>query len=380
MLGRLQNLESECGMSSSESLRRLSALLAGCAALLALGLAALAVNLELAVRVFAPGWNVVERLLPGRLFAALAPLGADLSVVSTAVPVLLFAFPLWHGWRRRRALQRDPAAVSHLLDPYPEHFPFFCVMLGLFGTLYGMMIGLDASGVSELAGSAPSSEGIRVALDRLLSGTATALLSSIVGMIGAFLAAQPFPALYRWASGACVDEEDGDLVAVIGQVTAELQALARAGAEARQSWGGDLPGQLLARLDRLQAAAETSALASTRLQEAMEAMARQQQQLATGLLDNLQALRQSSTQAATGIDELARHEPAHRAALAAVAQAGQATADQVGRLAADLAAQHQAALAEWKTLRETAGRQADEAGRDRAALRRALASYAGENP
>lgn len=368
-----------CVMTYIRSRQRLQWFLVGSLVLLAISLFAFSINLELAIRVYSPGWNVVERLLSHGLFVRLSPLGADRSLVSTGVPVMLFAFPLWHALRRRRELRLDPAAVSHRTDPYPEHFPFFCVMLGLFGTLYGMMIGLGSSGVSQLATAAPTSESIRTALDRLLSGTATALLSSIVGMVGAFLAAQPFlPALYRWCTGASDEAEDGDLIVVVAQLTAELQALAQASAEARKGWGGDAAGQILARLDKLQAAAESSANAFAAIHKTVEALASGQEQTAARLVEGLQAIQQSSAQTASGIDALVRSEPAHREALAAVSASARATAEQLGRLGADAAAQHQAALAEWKGLREAAGRQAEESGRDRAALRRALASYAGD--
>ena len=358
--------------------RRLGWLLVACSLLLLVSLLALLVNLELAVRVFLPGWLLVERVFTAPVFARLSPLGADLSVVSTAVPVLLFAFPLWRGWQRRQELRRDPDARSEVVDPYPDHFPFFCVMLGLFGTLYGMMVGLSASGVAELQTAAPSAESIRVALDRLLSGTATALLSSIVGMIGAFLAAQPFPALYRWCSGASDEPVEGDLVDVISQVTAELKALAQAGAEARQNWGGDAMTQILARLDHAQVSAAASADALARMTTILESLAQGQERIAASLTDTLGAVRQATAQTATGVEGLVAREPAHREALAAMALSGQAAADQIRQLVADAAAQHQAALAEWKAVRAASDRQADEASRDRTAFRRALASYAGE--
>jgi len=347
-----------------------------CGFILAVSLLALAVNIELAIRVFIPTFQVIERLVTPELFARLVPLGADLSGVSTAVPVLLFAFPFWHGWRRRQELRRNPASVSHVLDPYPEHFPFFCIMLGLFGTLYGMMIGLSSSGVSGLAVASPSSESIRVALDRLLSGTATALLSSIVGMIGAFLAAQPFPAIYRWCTGAREEDEGDDIISSITQVTTELKALALASSEARQQWGGDVAGRLLERLDKLQTSSEVTATASVQMQESMAAMVRAQDQIAERLLEGAKAIQQTTSLVAASVETLVRCEPAHRESLGQIALSGQTAADHLRRVVDDLNKQHQAALAEWTAQREATTRHADEVSRDRAALRRALASYA----
>lgn len=355
---------------------RLRGLLIGCAAGLVVALVALLVNLELAIRVFLPGWRAAERMLTANWFAWLSPLGADLSVVSTAVPVLLFAFPLWHGWRRLQDLRHDPSSVSHVVDPYPEHFPFFCIMLGLYGTLYGMMVGLSSSGISGLAASAPTSEGIRNALDRLLSGTATALLSSIVGMIGAFLAAKPLPALYRWCAHTREEAADDDLIASIGQVTTELQAMARAGTEARQSWGNDPVGQIVARLEKMQTVIEASAGTAARLQESMEVLVRSQARLEEGLLEGSKAIQQSTAQVAVAVDTLALHEPDHREALLQISKCGQAATDQMRQMAGELSTQHQAVLAEWKAMRDLAARQTDEASRDRTALRRAFASYA----
>jgi hypothetical protein len=369
--------EGEHSMKLHPDLGRIRWLLFACSVGLVVALCALVVNVELAIRVFVPSFDFTERLISSQLFAWMTPLGADQSGVTTLVPVLLLAFPLWQGWRRKQELLRHPEAVSHVMDPYPEHFPFFCIMLGLFGTLYGMMIGLSSSGVSGLAVASPSSESIRVALDRLLSGTATALLSSIMGMIGAFLSALPFPAIYRWCTGASAEVEDVDIITSIEQVTSELKALAQAGAEARQQWGGDAIGQVLDRLEQLQISTDRSAAASVHMQESMAAMAQAQAQCAEGLLNGVRAVQESTAQVALGMDALARHEPAHREALLHIAQSGQVAADQLRQVVADLNRQHQAALAEWIAQREASTRQADEVSRDRAALRRALASYAG---
>ena len=71
---------------------------------------------------------------------------------------------------------------------------------GTVGTLYGLLIGLDVSGVKELGDKAQTVDKINDSLDQLLGGTATALLSSLLGLVGAFLALRPLTWLYQWAT------------------------------------------------------------------------------------------------------------------------------------------------------------------------------------
>ena len=119
-------------------------------ALLLVSLVVWLVNLEVALQSYSPGLVLISDLLPGWLYLKLAWLSADLSTISTLVPVLLFLFPCLQGWKVLRSgndvLQRREIPS----DPYPLNFSYFLVMLGLAGTLYGLLIGLDVSGVKEL--------------------------------------------------------------------------------------------------------------------------------------------------------------------------------------------------------------------------------------
>jgi hypothetical protein len=139
-------------------------------------------------------------------------------------------------------------------DPYPSHFGFFQVMLGLTGTLYGMYIGLDLSGVSELAGQGPTADTIRQSLDRLLGGTATALLSSLVGLIGAFITARPVPWLFGRITGVKADETRQTLTATIERLTDDLRGLSQASRTFTDYLNPDTAKQLLGRLDRQESA------------------------------------------------------------------------------------------------------------------------------
>lgn len=209
--------------------RRLALLLLVCGIGLLFTVSLWLVNLEIAIRVFAPGWQRLETLLPASWFSFGQLFAVDLSTISTLVPVLLFLFPLVQGWRVWRQQAHDSEFVNNLeADPYPPHFAFFLVMLGLVGTLYGLMIGLDLSGVADLAGEPLSQDAIRRSLDRLLGGTATALLSSLVGILGAFAAARPMAWCFRRAIGIKPDVRRRGLSETINRVTGELDELGKA--------------------------------------------------------------------------------------------------------------------------------------------------------
>ena len=218
-------------------------------------LAAWLVNTELAVRVFRPQFSLMSSLLPASVYSVLAHLSLDLSTVSTFVPLLMLLFLLVQSSRimlRRSSWQTFAAGLD--AAPYPQHFGFFLVMLGLAGTLYGLLIGLDISGVSELAGKTPSPDSIRESLDKLLAGTATALLSSLVGLIGAFLAAGPLPWLFRKATGIGIGTTDRNLSATVEQLTLDLQSLSAAS----RDFTGQLQTESLRGLtDRLDAQQKT---------------------------------------------------------------------------------------------------------------------------
>lgn len=192
-------------------------------------LGAFLVNIEVAIRVFAPRFHLLDHIIPAGLYRVWTILSADLSVVSTLIPLMIVAFPAAQAIRVLRAQDRDPTLAQRIgPDPYPSHFGFFQIMLGLTGTLYGMYIGLDVSGVSDLAAQGPNADTIRQALDRLLGGTATALLSSLVGLIGAFITARPIPWLFGKLTGVRSDETRLTLTATIEHLTEDLRGLSQA--------------------------------------------------------------------------------------------------------------------------------------------------------
>jgi hypothetical protein len=183
-------------MSEKKSFPLLLCLLSLASSVLSLGFLLLwAINLEAAVRLFYAGACVCSRILPDALYGFGLRCSADLSTVSTFVPLLVFAFPAWQGIRALVRYGRTDDSEL-LWRPYPPHFAFFLVMLGLAGTLYGLMIGLQSSGVEGVAASGVSGEEVQDSVQRLLAGTATAVLSSLVGLVGAFFAARPLAWLF----------------------------------------------------------------------------------------------------------------------------------------------------------------------------------------
>lgn len=209
-----------------ESRRRLLLLELVCGLLVAPALLAWLVNLEMAIKVITPTWTGRDRLLDAPAFDVFYRLAADLSTVSTLVVVLLLFFPMIMAHRMRHDTPQQPGrSTRRIYTPYPPHFPFFLVMLGLVGTLYGLFIGLTISGVTELGARAASPESIQDALDQLLDGTATALLSSLWGLIGAFVAARPVPWLFRWAAWLPAAEEPVQLSDTLRRLNTDLTAL-----------------------------------------------------------------------------------------------------------------------------------------------------------
>jgi hypothetical protein len=75
-------------------------------------LAVFLINLELAIRVLFPGFLLFARIFPGWLFQLGVPLSADLSTISTLVPLMMLAFPLVQGWRVLRAGDRAAQVVG----------------------------------------------------------------------------------------------------------------------------------------------------------------------------------------------------------------------------------------------------------------------------
>jgi DNA repair exonuclease SbcCD ATPase subunit len=239
--------------TASKRRARLTAIAAVCAVGLIPAIAIWLVNIKLGLEAVLPSATETAAAPLTGWTALLAPLSGDLSTISTLVPILLLLFPLIQALRILRRHLGDEAAIHELHAlPYPDHFPFFLVMLGLTGTLYGLWMGLSVSGVSTMATGVPDPEELPAMLDRLLDGTATALLSSLIGLIGAFFAARPLPLLFEWA--ACLDpvEEERTLEDTIDHLTRDLKAL---GAATRAATDTIRPESLQHALDRVDALA-----------------------------------------------------------------------------------------------------------------------------
>lgn len=266
--------------------------------------AAFLVNVEVALQLFFPTLHLFDLVFPGGLYLFLKTLSADLSTVSTLIPVMILAIPLGQIIRILRHRKSDPTFAQRLgPDPYPSHFGFFQVMLGLTGTLYGMYIGLDVSGVSELAGQSPTADSIRQSLDRLLGGTATALLSSLVGLIGAFITARPVPWLFAHIAGVKADETRQTLTATIERLTADLRGLSQASRTFTDFLNPDTAKTVLERMDRqesatreacgqLEAMGQLIQSSSTQTQDTLATMV-QHQWLATERLARLESMDQT---------------------------------------------------------------------------------------
>ncbi|MDF3130565.1 hypothetical protein P0Y35_15260 [Kiritimatiellaeota bacterium B1221] len=196
------------------------------------------VNLDFAIRVYRPEWRGLEGVLPAPIYQSFGVYCDDLSTISTLIVVLLFLFPLRLGVRVWTWGREAPERLLHeIYDPYPPHFPFFLVMLGLAGTLYGLLIGLDVSGVRSLETGEISAEHLQQTFDQLLGGTATALLSSLLGLAGAFLAARPLTWLCHRAVHMPVPDESLSLEETFRGLIQDMQALGRASEDFREQLG-----------------------------------------------------------------------------------------------------------------------------------------------
>lgn len=229
------------------------------------------VNLDVAIQTVAPGWRLLLAELPTTIHQPLLFLSGDLSTISTLVPLLLLLFPLVQSLRILRRGPNDSASI-HAMEalPYPAHFPFFLVMLGLTGTLYGLWIGLSASGVTTMTQGIPNAEELPMVLDRLLDGTATALLSSLLGLIGGFLAAQPLPYLFERA--ACLEpaEEERSLAETIDHLTHDLKALSAASREFGAGLQPEAVNTAVTALTALEASVKTQSAALQKVTESTE--------------------------------------------------------------------------------------------------------------
>ena len=177
------------------------------------------INIEFAIRLFHPEFSMILRYIPTSIFHILELLSSDFSTVSTLIPVLICLFPIVS----LNKLEKNNTEITETF-PYPENFPFFLVMLGLAGTLYGLLIGLDSSGLSALDSETSGAPEIRETIDRLLDGTATALLSSLVGIIGAFIVVKPVPMIFQTFLHI-KDDEENDIEQVIENLTTQFANL-----------------------------------------------------------------------------------------------------------------------------------------------------------
>jgi len=283
--------------------RRLTFLEWICGLLLIPATLAWLINVEMALRVIWPAWTQPDRLLASPAFDIFYRMAADLSTISTLVVVLLVLFPLIMARRVRAYAAHAPDRLRRLVyDPYPPHFPFFLVMLGLAGTLYGLLIGLTISGVTELGARAASPGSIQEALDQLLDGTATALLSSLWGLVGAFVAARPLTWLFHWAACLPGDEEPVMLSETLRRLD---QDLARLGETARafevrlgQSAVEQIPGMLAELRDTLNTMREEQRLAHEQAIAHHKEVARDalavQEKIAASLADQSSILRDAA--------------------------------------------------------------------------------------
>jgi len=328
------------------------------------------VNLEVAARTLLPDWPGLLGDSPGALLQILVFLSGDLSTVSTLVPLLLFAFPLVQSLRILRRPYDDTASI-HAMEalPYPAHFPFFLVMLGLTGTLYGLWIGLSVSGVTSMTDGMPNPEELPVVLDRLLDGTATALLSSLVGLIGAFLSAKPFPYLFERA--ACLEpvEEERSLADTIDHLTRDLKALSAASREFSSGLQPEAISDALAAVTAMESAvkAQTEAL-----------------QGATGGIERLEAGQRDGLDQLRKLDGIAEAvgQAGHRFDQAAellerMIDTESRVAETLGALLAEVQAERHESVEQLSALRRTVENEATAAGNERDQLRKAFAAFVG---
>ncbi len=340
----------------------------GCLGLLLPSLLAFLVNVEVGLRIFFPGLRVVEQMVPAGWFRFGAALSADLSAISTLVPVLLLIFPLYQGLRIGRAGDRSTLAARELVaDPYPPHFAFFLVMLGMVGTLYGMLIGLQDSGVSTLGASPLDQESVQRTLGRLIGGTATAILSSLVGIVGAFLAARPIPWLFRRVTGATRQEGPSSLTETLDELTHDLQNLGAAARDLMQQLPPDITSEFQARLDRLEAGIRDLARHLSPLAGHLETIRRDTGLLA-GQAGRLEAVERS-------LQEQGGHLARLQESLSGLALVATRTNDLLERRLTEAREQQQALRLPLETL-AAASQDMQRAGQaERESLRRALAQY-----
>ncbi|NQU39959.1 MAG: hypothetical protein HQ523_08415 [Lentisphaerae bacterium] len=349
------------------------------------------VNLDIALQVVAPAWQSLVGENPAGLLGALASLAGDYSTISTLVPVLLFAFPMIQAFRILRRPCDDRASIHAMRAlPYPAHFPFFLVMLGLTGTLYGLWIGLSVSGVSGVAKGVPSAEDLPVVLERLLDGTATALLSSLLGLIGAFLAAKPFPFLFEQA--ACLDpiEEERSLAETIDHLTRDLKALSAASREFSTTLHPAAVTGVLEAIASMETAVtrQTEATEGSRgAIEAVEAAVSNQSETSQQTLQTMQRIEVAERESAVCLQKIDGIATVVSNTARCIDQMGVlceklidtelGMADTLNRLLGEMQAERRESAVHLTALRGTIESEATDARSERTRLRKAFAAYVG---
>ncbi len=328
------------------------------------------VNLEIGIRTIAPAWPSLVGDDPGRFLQILVFLSGDLSTISTLVPLLLFAFPLVQSLRILRRPYDDTASI-HAMEalPYPAHFPFFLVMLGLTGTLYGLWMGLSVSGVASMTDGMPKPEDLTIVLDRLLDGTATALLSSLVGLIGAFLAAKPFPYLFERA--ACLDpvEEERSLADTIDHLTRDLKALSAASREFSAGLQPEAISDALAAISAMESAVKAQ---TETLQNAVGGIERLEAGQRDGVekLQKLDGIAESVSQTGQRFDQAA-------GMLEKMIETEARVAETLSALLSEVQAERRESVEELTALRKAVENEAAATGAERSKLRKAFAAFSG---
>ena len=111
-------------MNNRES-RNLALVALVCLACLPPAMLAWLVNLELAVRVWAPQFLLLESSLPPGWFAWCATVSSDLSTITTLIPLLMLLYPLVTGGAHPAAAAGQSGLCAHAGGgPYPAHFGF----------------------------------------------------------------------------------------------------------------------------------------------------------------------------------------------------------------------------------------------------------------
>lgn len=328
------------------------------------------VNLHVAIQSLVPGWHGWIADNPDRIVGFFVSLSEDLSTISTFVFVLLSLFPLVQSLRILKKQNDGPASVYSMEAlPYPAHFPFFLVMLGLAGTLYGLWIGLGMSGVSAMTESMPDASGLSSSLDRLLGGTATALLSSLIGLIGAFLAANPIPFLFKRAAGIDPVAEEQSLAETIEHLTRDLKTLSAASRDVSENLPQHAIKDLLANISELGSDIRAQTEAQKQVAQKVDNMATV---LESGVnkLDKIDSIAEAVNSTGARFDQVAL-------LLEKMVESEQQSAKILGNLLEELQGERRDSIEQLTALRKTMERESEAARSGRGKLDKAFAAYIG---